>query len=256
MINNNVLPFLSKLGLSETESQVYHGLLETGQTTIRELAKHINMSRITVHFNVENLIKKSLVIQTQTGARRQIIAESPEILNKLVEEKLKEVEGMKKEIGSVLETINQSIPNLIARKSPVIKYYEGEAGFKDVCQRSVTNSTKEVLFLCNVEEWRKVYTEEYGKKYYIPARMKKKLFLRKLAVQNEAAEKFRDQDGVKLRETRYLPEDFNFKPTIIICDKEVSIMLSNEPYTSIVIEDKDVADLGRSVFNHLWEISK
>jgi predicted transcriptional regulator len=56
-----IVDYLQQLGLSDIEAQLYKGLLEAGSTTIMDLANHVNMKRITVHFNIENLMKKALI---------------------------------------------------------------------------------------------------------------------------------------------------------------------------------------------------
>ena len=70
-----ITDYLQELGLTEIEAAVYQGLLETGPTTVKNLADHIGIKRITTHFNVESLIEKGLIIQTKSGTKRQIIAE-------------------------------------------------------------------------------------------------------------------------------------------------------------------------------------
>jgi sugar-specific transcriptional regulator TrmB len=249
-----VRSYLTDFGLNDKEATIYLTLLKSGPSTIMDLSRKTNIKRSTTHNNVEELIKKGLVSQTNYGERRMAVAEDPEKLKFLLEQRKWDVQKLEKVMPDVVKSIYEAIPESKETSKVEVKYYEGEKGFKEVCQRSVTNSTGEVLFLTNIEEWRKVYSEEYGKDYYIPARLKKKLFLKALAVDTGVkSDDFNKKDKENFRETRVLPKSLQFKPTIIVCDKEVSIMVSGAPYTSIVIEDKDVADTFRGLFSSLWD---
>ncbi len=248
--------FLIDFGLTDKEIALYLTLLKTGPNTIMNLARETGIKRSTTHNNVEELVKKGLVSQTNYGERRMVIAEDPEKLKFLVEQKKWNVKKLEESLGDVVQVINQLVPEGKRNSKVEVKYYEGEGGFREVCQRSVEHSEKEVLFLGNIEEWRKVYTEEYGREYYIPARLKKNLFLKQLAVSNTEGKKFKEKDAKLFRETRFLPDNVSIKPTIIISDTEVAIMISAEPYTSVVIEEKVVADAFKVMFNMLWESSK
>src|SRR5947207_694165 len=79
-------------------------------------------------------------------------------------------------------------------KKVEVKYYQGEKGFKEVCQRSLDNAKDEILFISNPEEWYKGFTDEYDKEYYIPSRLKRNLGVRTLVSQGEKAKLVKSQD--------------------------------------------------------------
>lgn len=255
-LGKSVKNFLVDFGLTDKEIVVYTTLLKTGPNTIMNLARETDIKRSTTHNTVEELIKKGLVSQTNYGERRMVIAEDPDKLKFLMEQKKWDIVKLEKNLPDVIKSIYESVPNSKENTKVEVKYYQGERGFKEVCQRSVDNSTNEVFIISNVEDWRKVYSEEYGKEYYIPARLKKKVFLKQLCVNNQLGIDFMKGDKDNFRESRLLPVDFESKSTIIICDKEVSLMISSEPYTAIVIEDADLAESFRSMFNLMWTVAK
>jgi len=251
-----VRSYLTEFGLNDKEVVIYLTLLKTGPSTIMDLSRKTGIKRSTTHNNVEELIKKGLVSQTNYGERRMAVAEDPEKLKFLLEQRKWDVNKLEKIMPDIVKSIYDIVPGSKETTKVEVKYYEGEKGFKEVCQRSIVKSSKEVLFLSNLEEWRKVYTAEYGREYYIPQRLKKNLFLRMLAVDNLTGADFKAEDKATLRETRVLPKSFQFKPTIIICDEEVSLMVAAEPYKAVVIEDADVAGVFRDLFNNFWESKK
>lgn len=251
-----ITDYLVKLGLSEIESILYQGLLEKKQTTIMELADHVGINRVTVHFNIGSLIKKGLVTQTMHGSRRRIMAEPPDSLQFFIDDKIKQLNSIKADFPKVLDYMNNQIPNQISDKTPFFKYYEGEKGFKEVCQRSLDFAKGEILFLSNLDEWYKVYTEQYDKSHYIPSRLKRKILLKMLVFPSPLTQKMQNEDKKLLRETKFLPLINKFNTTILIYDNEVSMMMSNKPYTAIVINNKEYYYTFYSLFSTLWSMAK
>ncbi len=250
----NIHDYLQKIGLSKIEAQLYEGLLRIGNyTTIKELSEQTGIKRITTHFNIESLIDKGLIVQTTTGSRRQIRAEQPEQLKHMLNEKKTQLRQIEKEFPTFINMMQYAIPKLVTQKNPVIKYYEGEKGFKDVCQRSLDKAGDEILFLSNLDEWYKVYTVEYDEQHYVPIRLKNKTFLKVLAFRGPITKSMPSRDEYIMRETRFLPKEYTFNSSIIIYGNEVSMMLSSRPYTAIVIEDKQFYSTFKSMFMILWE---
>jgi HTH-type transcriptional regulator, sugar sensing transcriptional regulator len=250
-----VYEFLKQFGLSDLETKLYLGLLETGPTTVLEIAKHTGIKRTTAHVNIETLIEKGLVAQTKSGTRRKILAEEPEKLEYILKREEMKLEELNSKLPSVLATVEglRKTSSAFSTGDIDVRYYEGELGFKEVCQRSILSAKKEVLFISNVAEWRKVYSTEYGKKYYVPEREKHNIRLRQLAVDNKEAKDMQSEDAKSFRETRILPPEYsNIEPTIIITDDEVSYMFSSKPYRAILIKDKSLAEVWRITFEKLW----
>ncbi len=254
-----IAELMEEIGISETEVGIYTTLLKDGPLTMAEIASGASVPRTTCIENIKRLIKKGLVSQTVMRSRKQYIAEEPEKIRTIMYHKQVEAESRVKKLNE----LRNDLPNFLSllsdkskegrKKSKFpIKYYEDSNGFLDVCERSLTNSTQEILFISNMDEWKKVFTDEYAYQYYVPKRLQKKLFAKTLAIKSPLAANIRSSDSELMREMRFLPEGYDFKPTIIINDNEVSIMTSSDPYNAILIEDSDITKLFRDVFNNLW----
>lgn len=251
---NQIKYYLQQLGLTEIEATLYQGLLETGPTTVKELADHVEIKRITTHFNIENLIEKGLVTQTMQGARRRIIAEPPERLRTIIEEKRRDLSIMETKLPQIIEQIHIKTPNLLTKNNPAIRYFEGEKGFKEVCQRSLDYARKEILFFSNLDEWYKVYTAEYDKEHYIPTRLKNNIFLKILVFNSQRTALMKEEDARVFRQTKFIKDKYLFKTTIIIYQDEVSMMLSSKPYTAILIQDREFYLTFKNIFNQIWDL--
>ncbi|MEI7579130.1 MAG: helix-turn-helix domain-containing protein [bacterium] len=252
---------LNKLtNLSETEIETYLYLLSTGAITASALSEQCGKPRSSLQANLKKLISSGLVSKTNRNNRTLYIPQHPKKLEILsmqrkidLEAEIETIEQGKKIINGFIDSILHTIPKASESSKVLVSYYEGETGFKEICQRSIFSSKKEVLFLSNLAEWRKAYSKEYGKKYYVPERKKNNIYLRALGVDNKEGREMKKEDNVSFRETRFLPKEYNLiQPTIIICEDEVSYMLSSKPYKAILIQDKSLTDVWRIIFEKLW----
>ncbi len=255
-MNRKITEYLQKVGLSEIEAKLYSGLLETGQTTIMELARHVDVKRITAHFNIERLIEMGLVVETRKGSKRYILAEDPNRIMALLDQQESKIADLRNQFPSFTSAMNEITKKGATDMSDVgILYYEGEQGFRNVCQRSLELARKEVRFISDLSEWHKVYTEEYDQEHYIPLRLERNLQL-KMLVPESAEEHYETTENKKLdREIRAIPGAFSFKTTMIIYGQEVSILLSVRPYSAVVIQNAEVAKTFKLLFEQLWKVS-
>ena len=184
-ISKTVLGYLQEFGLNDKEITIYLTLLKSGPSTIMDLARKTGIKRSTTHNNVEELIKKGLVSQTNYGERRMVIAENPEKLKFLLEQRKWEVSRLETNMDQIVGEIFQIVPKARENTLSEVKYYIGERGFKEVCQRSLDKAKGEIMFISNLPEWHKVYTKEYDEHHYVPTRMKRKLGRKKLICRHE-----------------------------------------------------------------------
>jgi len=255
-VSKTVIGYLQEFGLNDKEITIYLTLLKVGPSTIMDLARKTGIKRSTTHNNVEELIKKGLVSQTNYGERRMVIAEDPEKLKFLLEQRKWDVNKLEKNMPEIVNEIYDIVPKAKQNSLVEVKYYTGEKGFKEVCQRSLDYAKGEILFISNLSEWYKVYTKEYDEHHYVPTRLKRKLKLRMLVSENELTKGMKKEDARLNRQTKFLDSNFASNSTIIIYNNEVSIMTSSEPYTAILIQDQEFYNTFISIFNILWSISK
>src|SRR5690606_37463094 len=174
-VSKTVIGYLQEFGLNDKEITIYLTLLKVGPSTIMDLARKTGIKRSTTHNNVEELIKKGLVSQTNYGERRMVIAEDPEKLKFLLEQRKWDVNKLEKNMPEIVNEIYDIVPKAKQNSLVEVKYYTGEKGFKEVCQRSLDYAKGEILFISNLSEWYKVYTKEYDEHHYVPTRLKRKL---------------------------------------------------------------------------------
>lgn len=164
----DITNYLRKLGLSELEAKLYQGLLEKGSTTVKGLAEHVGIKRITAHFNIEGLIQKGLISETRDGARRKIVAERPENLEVLVEQRVEEAKEIRKTFPEMIKAIDELGSNMKEGQDMMIKYFRGKRSVKNVYEDifkakkidSFVTSKMENLFPENIDIFTNVLNSE------------------------------------------------------------------------------------------------
>src|SRR5690606_10591262 len=159
-LNAELYEFLIEFGLSEREITLYLTLLKTGPNTIMNLARETQIKRSTTHNNIEELIKKGLVSQTNYGERRMVIAEDPEKLKFLMEQKKWNVKKMEESLPSVIQNITKLVPEAKERNDVEVKYYEGKDGIKYIYDQ-VMNADGYYSF-ADLEKYYSVFPEQSG----------------------------------------------------------------------------------------------
>ncbi|MCA9387326.1 winged helix-turn-helix transcriptional regulator, partial [Candidatus Dojkabacteria bacterium] len=109
-LDRHIQEFLEEFNLGDREVSIYLTLLKTGPNTIMNLARETGIKRSTTHNNVEELIKKGLISQTNFGERRMVVAEDPEKLKFLMDQKKWRMKKLEDNLDVVIDRINQMVP--------------------------------------------------------------------------------------------------------------------------------------------------
>lgn len=252
----NVNDYLKQLGLSEIETKLYLGLLETGSTTVMELANHLGIKRITAHFNIESLIKKGLVTETRKGARRQIVAEDPDRLKQFLEEKEEEIQQLKKTLPGMIEIISKNIPKAKTVDDVEIRFYEGKKAVQGVYQETL--KANEVYSFADLDKYYEVYPgtlEMWEQSLHTNPQRK----VWDLLVDSPLSRKIGVEGGYERYYVKLLPKsdffkDFGFSDYIIFDNKVAIIHLDNNNPTATVIESKEIALSLKALHRSMWQL--
>ncbi len=255
----DIYKVLKKIGFSRNEINVYLKLLELNGSTLTNLSRKMETPRTTIYRTIRKLEEKTIIYRVNKNGKKLIYAEHPKKLEVIYKDKeskieadLSELKKSKEDVPITIETILGLLPNNV-KNPPIVKFYQGLQGFKAVYERSLINSKKEILFISNMNEWKKVFSDDYAYNYYVPKRLKLKLFAKTLALKSDIAKEIKSHDKDYYREMRFLPKSFHFKPTIVISDNEISIMISNRPYSAILIQQSGITQLMKEIFYDMWD---
>ena len=238
---------LEDAGLNETEAKIYLAALELGETSVSRIATKSGVKRTTVYLSMENLMKKGLMSAIKKDGKINYFAEDPRNLEQIMEER-------KKRIARLMPQL-LSFTNLIDRK-PTIRYFEETAGIKEVL-KDVLNYPKNEACIMYSDSYITDFETTFFSDYYIPERIKKRIFVRKLLTQSEKLSAIDRTNVSLLQKTRFLPkETFNMEIEILIYGNDKVSIISFEEKIALIIESQKIHSSLKSIFETMWSIAK
>lgn len=252
-----VTDFLGKLGISDTEAQLYVDLLELGPSSIAELTRKSTIPRTTVRENVERLIQKGLVSQTFKGARKKLVAEEPNKAKLLLMDRKLDLENQQRNIEELegkfegfVNALYEYIPGAAENVEVAIKYYEGK---KEVLGFYLeTLKANKVYSFVNLDKFYEIYPD-IQTSFDQAMEKNNNREVRDIVVDTPFA---RTHSGPDKYFRKYLPKfSHNVGFDIILFDNKVGIVQLEKDNTSATVIMSDV--LGMAVMqlhNVLWEL--
>ena len=253
---------LIEFGLREKEAKIYIALLELEVAGVSEIARKTGINRSSAYVVLEELKKKKLVsVAVGEGGVQRYAASSPEIF-------LQQAEGREKTQKDVMEKIRKTLPELKALhkdtkvRPKVYVYTDHEAvrhSFYDIFREQISKGMKKF----------RVYEDMSDVKKFLPAD-----FIREdvLEIKKSGAKMYvisPDNKDAKSVIGEYKKFGSNDKFAIIPKGKfrrikgqiqsfsiyEDKIEFFSQDSFLIVIENREIADLLKSIFDLAWEES-
>lgn len=242
---------LQKLGLNEKEVKVYLAALEFGYASAQDIAKKAQVNRATTYFIIEGLLRKGLMTQIEKGKKAFFAAEDPKSLGVIVDKKIMEAEEVKGVFGNILPQL-ESIYNLSAEK-PKIRYYEGYDGIKAMRMEflHLPKETGEIVGIIALDKLLRYFP---GHEQEITMKRVEKRVKSRVIYTTEKGPVEGATNKELLRETRYVPANtFNLTSDISIYGDKVSMVFLKEKLGGVMIENSELADMMRAIFELAWE---
>jgi len=234
---------LEKLNLNEKEAGVYLAMLELGETNIERISEKSKIRRTTVYDVLEDLSEKGLAGHIKNKKRTLYYAEDPRKLEEQLDEK-------KMVLKNILPEL-MSVANLIDKK-PKIRYFEGIEGIKNVYKDTLKYSSQEIL-MWGSPEVIKHFDNDWLWNYYVPRRIRNKIWMRAIGLDMEVVKNIKSQDEKHLRKTRLSPySQFPFEVEInLYGNGSIGIMSFKEQF-GLIIESKKIYNTLKSIFEMNW----
>ncbi|MDD5463541.1 MAG: helix-turn-helix domain-containing protein [Candidatus Moranbacteria bacterium] len=236
---------LQDAGLNETEAKIYLASLELGQTSVSRIARKSGIKRTTIYLSLENLAAKGLISTVKKEGKSLYYAEDPRNLERIMQERKDRISKLMPELLAFTSLID---------KKPEIRYFEGVEGIKEVLMHALNNADQEI---CNMysEVFITDFDEKYFTEYYVPERMKKKIFVRTLVPDNELMRSLESEKS--FRKIKLLPPDlFKINIEIMLYGKDKVNIISFKEKFALIIESPAIHNSFKSIFETLWATAK
>ncbi len=224
-------------GLDAKELEIYKRLLGLKRATVLELAMISGEKRSNLYRILDELLKKRLVSEIYEDKKHYFIAESPKKLVEFINREKEKLQAILPELESLEKE---------ALERPKIKYFEGKSGVKTLYDELLAER-KEILAFAWPEKLLKVidfhsYIVEKRLKYGIPVR----------AIYPDTKEAHK-RHNTGLKESRYSKNIRPFDATFLISGNKVVMFSLKRWITGVLIENKEIAEGLRALFDGYWE---
>ena len=235
---------LKNAGLSENESRVYLAALELGETNISRIAKKSGIKRTTTYLVIDTLRSKGLINTYKKKNKTVFFAEDPRKIQENMHEQKNAIDRIMPEL--------LSFANLIDKK-PIIRFFEGHDGIKDLFKDVLKYPNQEVLEWYS-ESYIHDFEEKFFSDYFTPKRIASKIWVRAILPDNEIIRRLVKKNQTELRRVKLLaPEKYHIKIEINIYGKNKISIISFKEEMGLIIESAKIHDSMKNIFELMWE---
>jgi len=235
---------LEGTGLSSKEAKVYLTLLEIDEAPVSVIARMSNLKRPSTYLILESLIEKALVSSFSHLNIKYFKAANPDKLFRSQKNQLERLKNALPELKGIYAKY---------LTKPDMTVYEGYNGLKDIMEDTLTVNNKELLVWANAE----VSVHSILKDYfpvYIKEKVANNIWVKGIVNDNTLGREFANKGEAELRELKFVESSkFPFKNEINIYDDKVAI-ISHKDQIGIIIQNQDIADTQKSIFNLCYSL--
>lgn len=248
---------LAQIGLSTKEAQIYLELLTIGPQAVSVISKRIGLNRSTTYCILKSLEEKGLVSSCRHNNVRFCTANDPNCLIGFLDGKCKTFDYYKSELMMVIPHFRSLMASYNFKK-PLINYYDGMEGVKYVIYDALSTKGDFCAYLC-LHKWFEHGMKDFLLHYKDFRIATKKIPLRAMAPDTKEVRDFFEQNYDKknsltkilyVKDASYLEI---FKNEMNIYDNKVAIIhLDKGQEYGVIIENKEIADMHKSIFEMAW----
>lgn len=253
-----MLEKLLKIGLNQTEAEVYLILLENSKLTPANISKMSGINRTTVYAAASELLKKGIIEEDLSGKTKYFVVLSSDGLVNYTDRQMKEVKEREKLIRELLPEL-ETVPKSKNFSIPKIQYINGndveEFLYKKfpIWEQSMRDVNERTWW--GFQDHAFVEAEKYKKwvlAYWKQA--KDDIDLKLFSNQSDIEEEMK-QRKITQRQLKYWKGN-NFTSTQwILGEYIVSIVTREKSHYLVQIRDRVLADSMRNMAKELWNKS-
>jgi len=242
----HLIETLTDYGLTQKQASVYLTSLQLGAATVQSIAAAGKIERTNTYDAVKSLIERGLMGVLKQGKKKLYVAESPDVLESLLEEKRL---ALKRTLPQLRSFYNAS------DAKPRIQYYPGLEGYRTAYEETLDCQEKMLFGIYSVQDIITVL----GKKYVddmVDRRVKAGIFLKIMRSRETEMPGVYPGSEEEMREIRLAPLGMVFPIVTFVYDDKVIMLPSRKEPFGLIIESADIAQAHRNYFEALWQIGE
>lgn len=250
-----ILEQIKHVGLSDKESRVFLALLELGPSLASEVSKQSGVSRTFCYDVLNKLGVMGLVkVVSGTGSKRRYVTEHPRRLVTYLDNQKKKFENRK---TSVEKLLPQLVSLYKTEHKPVVKFYEGIDGVKEVFRETLQQS-EEILVCSDVEEWETSSFKSWMQQYFLE-RSQRKIKVRGLINPTKHSTDFiQTYPPQHVTEYRWLRSGVfpSLGCEVNIFGDKIIMAIVKQPVVAVLIDSEELSTVFRVLFETAWHTAE
>lgn len=257
---NKIVDYLKQLDLSDVEARLYLTLLQTGPTSVRDLAMTIEIKRTTAYFYIDQLVEKGLVMKVVQNSKKLVSPNEPDNLQYLVKKKVASANTAKDQLSDILSMINAKLPKTDTAEDAEIRYYKGILGIKKIYEEALKGS--EFRLYVNLTKLEKLLIPnnlgiDYNMFETALAKNPKLTIYEIIADEPNSVGQFELDDTAQKENYRYkfMPGEVGLTaPGILLYDNKVAIINGKGQLNAVVLYNTDYYVNTVKLFDFIWKV--
>ena len=234
---------LRKIGLTDSEIEVYLDLIKHGESLASEIASRVNISRTYVYDAIQNLIDRGLITYVIKNNRRYFKALEVEKLLEYLDERTEQLKKQKQEVNKLIKKLK--VLQTPIKKKPVVEVFEGKEGLKTILN-DIVKVEKDIVGWGATNRIKK-YLPDWFIEKYLKEKAKKRIKTKQLYVEGE---KTLEGPGCILKA---VAKEFSSPVTFGAYGDRIIIFFWSEIPIVIRIRNEEIANSFRKHFEFLWK---
>ena len=233
---------LSTYGLSDKETKVYLALLPLGSVNLQEIARKIELPRTTIYNTLSYLSQKGLVSYIVKEGIHYYEASEPEKIIDNLDEKRKLIDSVLPELKAIKKDV---------LKTSDVRIYQGFKGVFAVLSE-VFRTKEDVDYFGSYTLSKQILA--HLPEHFRAIRMEKRISSR-IVIDKYHEDIFMDREYKKITKIRFNNSLKDFPCMIFIYGKSVALYTVKKELIAITIQNEQVADAMKMVFELYWASS-
>lgn len=239
---------LKKIGLTDGESQLYALLIETGETKAGVLVKNATLASSKVYDVLQKLVNKGLASFVMKNGVKYYQATPPERLVDFLEEKKSEIKEAQDEMLKLIPLIKEKQKARSGCSNT--RMYIGKEGPKIVL-KELAEASRKTGYNYGYGTEGNPFAEYYPHNISDFFNAEKKYGLKTLLLFTQGHKQKQPYARIK-----YLPSELIAPVRTMIAADKVFLVDFTKPFTTIIIENKQIAKSYKDHFLMLWKLAK
>jgi HTH-type transcriptional regulator, sugar sensing transcriptional regulator len=251
---DKIIDYLKELDLSEVEAKLYLKLLQSGPTSVRDLAQTVDIKRTTTYFYIDQLVEKGLIMKIVRGSKKLVTANDPENLQLLIEKKLASAKAVQQGFPTILHDLKVNLPEKSEIDTAEIKYYKGIQGIKNIYEDAL--KATELRSYVKVESAGGLFSDNVNifDQAFID---NPKLTVKEIIYDSPLATK--DAKQILHKNDKYsfklMPKELNLTSgDTLIYDGKVAIINYKGQEHGVILHNNDYYNNSKELFDFIWNI--